>query len=31
MKKTTFLDFLGACLLGAILGLMAAYGLMGGF
>lgn len=31
MKKITLIDFLGACLLGAILGLMAAFGLMGGF
>jgi hypothetical protein len=31
MKKTTFLDFLGACILGAILGAMMAYGLLGGF
>lgn len=31
MKKTTFLDFLGACVLGAALGLMMAYGLLGGF
>lgn len=31
MKKTTFTDFLGACVLGAILGAMMAYGLMRGF
>ena len=31
MKKTTFWDFLGACILGAALGVMFAYGLLGGF
>lgn len=31
MKKTTFADFLGACVLGAILGAMMAYGFLGGF
>ena len=30
-KKTTFWDILGACLLGAILGALLAYGLLGGF
>jgi hypothetical protein len=29
MKK--ILDFIGACLLGAVLGTMFAYGLLGGF
>lgn len=31
MKKTTFKDYLGACIMGAILGLMFAYGALGGF
>ena len=31
MKKTTFKDLLGACILGLVLGALMAYGLMGGF
>lgn len=31
MKKITLMDFLGAAILGAVLGLMFAYGLLGGF
>lgn len=30
-KKPTFKDYLGACIMGAILGLMMAYGALGGF
>lgn len=30
-KEPTIWDILGACLLGAILGAMIAYGLLGGF
>jgi hypothetical protein len=30
-KEPTMWDILGACLLGAILGAMIAYGLLGGF
>jgi hypothetical protein len=30
-KKPTFLDILGACIMGAILGAFLAYGLLGGF
>jgi hypothetical protein len=31
MKKTTFWDYLGATIMGAILGAMFAYGVLGGF
>lgn len=30
-KQPTKLDYLGACIMGAILGAMLAYGAMGGF
>lgn len=30
-KQPTFKDYLGACIMGAILGLMMAYGALGGF
>lgn len=30
-KQPTKLDYLGACIMGAILGLMFAYGALGGF
>lgn len=30
-KKPTFKDYLGACIMGAILGLIFAYGVLGGF
>lgn len=30
-KKPTFKDYLGACIMGAILGAFLAYGLLGGF
>jgi len=30
-KKPTFKDYLGACVMGAILGAMLAYGALGGF
>lgn len=31
MNKPTFKDYLGVCIMGAILGAMLAYGLLGGF
>jgi hypothetical protein len=31
MKKPSFWDYLGACIMGAILGAFLAYGFLGGF